>query len=126
MHQKKPFELEFVFRASPNILFNFLTTPSGLSQWFAESVDTDGDMYIFTWSSSEERAECLEKNEPDLVRFRWEDSDEDEYFEFKIERSEVTGDTILFVTDFAADFELDDQKLLWESQISDLSKRIGG
>jgi len=126
MHQKKLFKMEYMFRASPNILFNFLTTPSGLSQWFAESVDTDGDTYIFTWSGSEEKAECLEKVEAELIRFQWEESDEDEYFEFKIEKSEVTGDTILFVTDFAADFELDDQRRLWDSQISDLTKRIGG
>ena len=125
-HTKKPFTMEFVFKASPNILFNFLTTPSGLSQWFAEGVDIVDDTYIFEWSGVKEQAKCLEKIEPDVAKFRWEDSEEDEYFLFQLEKSEVTGDTILFVTDFAADYELDDQKMLWENQVADLMKRVGG
>ncbi len=123
---KKPYQMEYVFKASPNILFGFLTTPSGLSQWFADHVDTKGDTYIFQWSGTEERANCVDKIEPEVVRYRWEDSDDSEYFEFKIEKSEVTGDTILYITDFAADYELDDNKLLWDNQVQELYKRIGG
>jgi uncharacterized protein YndB with AHSA1/START domain len=126
MAKKKPYTLEFIFRASPNMLFNFLTTPTGLSQWFAEKVDTIDDTYIFDWSGSEERATVIELVEPEFARFKWEDSDEGEYFEFRIEKSDVTTDTVLFVTDFAADYELEDQKMLWESQIHDLAQRIGG
>lgn len=123
---KKAFLLEYVFKASPNILYGFLTTPSGLSQWFADHVDTKGDTYIFEWSGTEERAVCIDKVEPEVVRYHWEESDEGEYFEFKIEKSEVTGDTILYITDFAADYELDDNKLLWDNQVQELFKRIGG
>ena len=118
--------MEFVFKASPNILFNFLTTPSGLSQWFAEGVDIEDDTYVFEWSGVKERAKCLEKIEPEVAKFRWEDNEDDQYFLFKLEKSEVTGDTILFITDFAADYELDDQKMLWENQVADLMKRVGG
>ncbi len=123
---KKAFQLEYVFKASPNILFGFLTTASGLSQWFADSVDIDEEEYIFNWSGAEERAQCIELTEPELARFKWEDSSEEEYFEFSIAKSEVTGDTILYITDFADDFDLEDQRLLWDNQIHELYKRIGG
>ena len=123
---KKAFQLEYMFKASPNILFGFLTTASGLSQWFADSVDIDEEEYIFNWSGSEERAQCVELAEPELARFRWEDSPEEEYFEFSIAKSEVTGDTILYITDFADDFDMEDQRLLWDNQIHELYKRIGG
>lgn len=126
MSEKKLYEMEFVFKASPNILFSFLTTPSGLTQWFADSVTIKDDVYTFEWSGSEERAVCLEKHEPNLVKFKWEESGDGEYFQFRIGQSEVTGDTILYVADFAEDVELDDQKMLWENQIADLQKRVGG
>lgn len=126
MSEKKPFTLEFVFRASPHILFNFITTPSGLTQWFADEVHIDKDVYTFGWSGTEEKAEIVEKHEPDLVRFHWEDAPENEYFEFRIKKSEVTSDTILFLTDFAEDFDMEDQKDLWQNQIDELQKRVGG
>jgi len=126
MPDKKKFELEFGFRSSPSILYNFLTTPSGLSQWFAESVDINDDIYRFTWSGSEEEARVLDSQDNEFIRFQWLESEEYEYFEFRIEVSEISHDTILYVTDFAADYELDDQKLLWQSQIDVLHQHIGG
>ena len=126
MSKKKKFEIEFAFKASPAILYNFLTTASGLSEWFAESVDVKDDTYIFYWSGSEERAKSLEQVENECVKFRWEDADEEEYFEFRILKSEVTGDTILAITDFADDGDEADQRMLWENQVHELQKRIGG
>lgn len=126
MSDRQPFEMEFVFKASPNILYNFLSTSSGLSQWFADKVDVIKDVYSFEWSGTIEKANCTEKIDHELIRFRWENSPEDEYFEFMIEISEVTNDTILVVSDFADAGDVEDQKRLWESQIAELQKRVGG
>lgn len=126
MPKKKPFELEFVFKASPHILYGFLTTPSGLAQWFADEVDTKDDTYIFNWSGSEERAVLAESMENELAKFHWTESPDGEYFEFRISKSEVTGDTILKIIDFAEDYDTEDQKMLWESQVHELQKRVGG
>jgi hypothetical protein len=49
----------------------------------------------------------------------------DEYFEFRIEKSPVTNETLLTVTDFADKNEISDQTLLWEAQIHDLKHRVG-
>ena len=126
MHEKKPFELEFAFKASPGILYNFLTTPSGLSQWFADSVDVEDKVYTFNWSGSLEQAVLLDEVENEYARFHWVESENDEFFEFRIVVAEITSDTILKITDFAADYELKDQKMLWENQVAELQKRIGG
>lgn len=123
---KKSFELEFGFKASPTILYEFIITASGLSQWFADSVDVQDGLYTFEWSGSEEQARLLESIEDELVRYQWINSDENEYFEFRIGKSEVTSDTILKITDFAEDYDIKDQKMLWENQVAELQKRIGG
>lgn len=123
---RKSFQLEFVLKCSPTILWELLTTSSGLANWFADSVDEDNGILTFDWSGSKERAKVVEINELELFKLRWLDGRKDEYIEFKIETSEVTGDTILLITDFADEDELEDQRILWESQIETLHSRIGG
>ena len=119
--------LEFLFRASPTILYQFLTTPSCLIRWFCDEVDIQGDTYIFVWEGSEQEAELIDDIEEELVRFRWDDADyEEEYLEFKISKSDVTDETILEITDFCDDDEVDDQKRLWKTQIEQLRKETGG
>ena len=120
-------DLEFLFRASPAILYQFLTTPSCLIRWFCDKVDIQGEVYTFEWSGSEEVAEMIDDIEEERVRFRWEDADdENEYLEFRMSRSPVTGETILEITDFCDEDEIEDQKALWESQIKILRQETGG
>ena len=120
------FELEFLFRASPTILYKFLTTPSCLIRWFCDEVDIQGDTFTFAWNGSEEIAELIDDIEDERVRFHWEDADEEEFLEFRMSRSPVTGETILEITDYCDEDEVDDQKQLWQSQISILRQETGG
>lgn len=120
------FDLEFIFRASPTILYKFITTPSCLIRWFCDEVDIQGDIYTFEWSGAEEIAEMIDDIEDERVRFHWEDSDDDEYLEFRFDRSPVTGETILEITDFCDEGDLEDQKQLWETQIKMLRQETGG
>lgn len=118
--------MEFIFRASPTILYKFLTTPSTLIRWFCDEVDIQGDTYTFVWSGSEEVAELIDDIEDERVRFEWEDADEGEFLEFRMDKSPVTGETILMITDFCDSDEVDDQKQLWETQINQLRIETGG
>ena len=120
------FDLEFIFRASPTILFKFITTPSCLIRWFCDEVDIQGEVYTFAWSGADEIAEMIDDIEDERVRFHWQDSDDEEYLEFRFSRSPVTGETIFEITDFSDDDEVDDQKQLWESQIKVLRQETGG
>lgn len=125
---KTKFELEFVFQASPQLLYQYLFTPSGLSEWFADNVNSRSDKYQFFWDDSEEEALLIKKKSNEFVRYRWlnDEDDQDEYFfEMRIQVDEITKDVSLIVTDFCDDDEEEDAKLLWENQISDLKKVLG-
>ena len=126
--EKEKFELEFPLRASPKMLFPFLSTPSGLSEWFCDDVNLRTELFTFFWDGSEEQAILLKKKQDALVRFRWVEDDEeglDTYFEFKIQVDDLTKDTSIIVTDFAEPDEIDEAKLLWDSQIHELQHIIG-
>lgn len=126
MSKKIKFTVEFPVRCSPTILYEFLSTSSGLQEWFADKVSDTNNGFTFSWSGSEEDAEIVEKEENKFIRFRWEESPKDEYFEFRIEKSEVTNQTILVIHDFAEKRDINDQSQLWESQVKDLFHRLGG
>lgn len=126
MSKTVSFELEYMFRASPSLLFGFLSTASGLTLWFADSVDIEDDVVVFGWEGNEDTAYLLESVENERIRYRWDYMDEDEYFEFRLGKSEVTGETILQITDFAEADEIEGQRLLWNRQIRNLSTQVGG
>lgn len=128
MSQKKQaFTIERTFRSSPTILYNFLTTPSGLVQWFADKVDLNGDIYTFEWNGDEQEAEVLSFDEEEYIRLRWEDEEDDKaFFEYRIKKNEITGETILYITDFAYKDEIKESISLWDSQLNDLKICIGG
>ena len=126
MSAKKKFEIEFVIHASPQLLFNYLSTPSGLSEWYADNVNSRGEKFTFIWDESEEEALMLKRKSDEYVRFKWLHTDGDEsYFELRIVVDELTNDVSLFITDFAEEDEVEESKMLWENQIDDLKKVIG-
>jgi len=120
------FEMEFIFRASPAILYTFLTTPACLVRWFCDGVDINSDVYTFNWDGAEEDAEMIDDIQEERVRFRWEDADEGEYLEFRMYKSGVTNETVLEITDFCDDDEVDSQKDLWNTQLTKLKTECGG
>lgn len=117
---------EFVVKASPTILFHFLTEPACLVRWFCDVVDIQGDYYVFSWNGSSEVAEVVEDIEDEKIKFVWDNENENEYLEFFIYKSDVTDETILRITDFCDAGEEKDQRLLWESQVFTLKKEMGG
>lgn len=118
--------LEFIFRASPTILYKFFTTPSCLIRWFCEEVDISEDTYTFAWAGSEEEAEVIDEIEDELIRFQWSDAEDHEFLEFHIARSPVTSETILSIVDFCDEDEVSDQTQYWENLMEKLRKETGG
>ena len=122
---KQLYTLEFPVRCSPVILYEFLSTPAGLQEWFADKVDDRDNIFSFTWNGTTDKAELLEKEQDKFIRFHWLHMPKDEYFEFKIEKSEVTNQTILVIKDFAEKKEIKDQSMLWDYQVKELFHRLG-
>ncbi len=128
MDDKVKFELEYPVKASPAMLFPYLSTPSGLSEWFCDDVNSRGEMFTFFWGDSEEVAKMIRKKQDRFIQFRWENDEEEgskAYFEFRIVVDELTKDTSLMVTDYADEDEVEESKLLWQSQVQDLLHTIG-
>lgn len=126
MSEKIQYKMEFVVKASPKMLFKFLSTPSGLAEWFADNVNSRGKNYSFFWDDAEEIATLVSKKVDKYIRFKWvEDEDEDTFFEFKLETDELTNDLSLIITDFAEEDEVEESKLLWDSQVNSLLHAIG-
>ena len=123
---KTKYELEYTLNTSTSILYNRISTPEGLSEWFAEDVNLQNGLYTFIWEGSENVASVVQKKGNKLIRFHWEDDEEEEsYFEFKIRTHELTGDVALIITDFAEEEDKNDAIDLWDSQISELKQAIG-
>jgi uncharacterized protein YndB with AHSA1/START domain len=124
---KVKFELEIPIRASPSMLYQYISSPSNLQEWFADKVNSRGEIFTFIWEGVEEKAELITKKSEDRIRFKWLESKDDErYFEIKIQVDALTKDVSLIVTDFADDEdEVEESKQLWENQIDELKHTIG-
>ena len=128
MTKKEQFELEYVLKTSPRVLDKLLSTPDGLSEWFADDVIVKDDMYTFHWDGSEEQARLISKKAGEYIKWQWLNDEEDEletFFEMKYTIDPMTKVVILTVSDFAERTEKDEIVRLWESQISDLRRVLG-
>jgi len=123
---KTKFEIEVPIHASPSLLYQYLSSPSNLQEWFADKVNSRGKIFSFIWDGEEEKAEVLLKRSDERIKFKWlESEDDDTYFEFRIIVDALTKDVSLFITDFADEDEVEETKQLWENQIDDLKHTIG-
>jgi uncharacterized protein YndB with AHSA1/START domain len=128
MVQKIRYEIEFPINSSPQLLYQYISTPSGLSEWFADNVNSRGEFFTFIWNDSEEKARLASKKTGEKVKFKWVDdknNDSEYFFELHILVDDLTKDVSLMVVDFAEEDEVDESKQLWENQISDLKHLIG-
>jgi uncharacterized protein YndB with AHSA1/START domain len=127
MDEKIRFDIEFPIHASPQLLYQYISTPSGLSEWFSDNVNSRGELFTFIWDDSEEQAKLISKKSDERVKFRWvaDEGDKTVYFEIKIQVDEITKDVSLIITDFAEEDQIDEAKMLWENQISSLKQVLG-
>ncbi|MDX1365251.1 START-like domain-containing protein [Arenibacter latericius] len=125
MNDKVKFELEFVIQASPQLLYQYISTPSGLSEWFADNVNSRGEKFSFIWDGSEEEAKLLKRKSEEFVKFTWVAEEDESFFELRIRVDEITKDVSLFITDFAEEDEVSESKMLWENQVSSLKQVLG-
>jgi uncharacterized protein YndB with AHSA1/START domain len=128
MSPKVRYEIEFPINSSPQLLYQYISSPSGLQEWFADSVNSRGEFYTFEWNNSEENARLSSKKAGEKVKFKWIDEDKKDteyYFEIRILEDEITKDVSLMIIDFAEEDEMDESIKLWENQVSDLKHIIG-
>lgn len=123
---REKFQLEFILNVSPSMLYNYIISPSGLSEWFADDVNVKGSKYIFVWGTNEEIAILIKSKQDTYLKFQWEqDENTKYYFDFIIDMDEITGDISLTITDYSDPNEIEESKMWWENQIQRLRKIIG-
>jgi len=111
--------------SSERILYNRLSTASGLSEWFADDVTVNDNIFTFIWEGVEEKAELISKKDLNYVKFRWLEGEDETYFEFRIQTHDLTQEIALIITDFAVEDEKDEVIELWETQINELKHILG-
>lgn len=125
MPKREKLVLEFPINSSPQVLFDHISTASGLSQWFADDVNVRQKIYTFYWDGDSQEAELLKRVNGKYIRFKWVDSHDEEYFELEVAKDDLTGDISLLITDFTNEEDADETELLWESQVHDLKSLLG-
>ncbi|WP_081211632.1 START-like domain-containing protein [Salegentibacter sediminis] len=126
MEEKIKYEMEFPIQASPSLLYQYISTPSGLSEWYADNVNSRGEIFTFIWEGSEEKAKLVSKKSDERVKFKWlDDEDTPYFFEIRIQVDDITKDVSIMITDFSEEDEIDEGKMLWENMISDLKQVLG-
>ena len=124
--EKQKYQLEFDMKGTPvQILWSYISSESGLKEWFADAVEVSGKHYTFYWSGQPQGAMLLSLRNEMSIRWRWDDETSRAYFELKIVVDEFSEQTSLILTDFAASDELEDSKELWTSQIESLQAMLG-
>jgi len=120
------FEMEFVVRASEDMVFEFVSTESGLSEWFCDDVNIRDGVFTFNWDGQVQQAKLVKEIPPQMIRYQWLDKNDGSYFEFRIQKDDLTNDISLMITDFASDkADEESARLLWHSQVDKLLHVLG-
>lgn len=123
------FTAEFEFKASRKMLFPYLTTASGLSQWFAEDVTINEDkVFSFIWDGEEHHAKVASQRINRFVRFEFLNGSEDpaSFIEMRLETNDLTNTVFLNVTDSATADDEDEFYEIWAQLTDSLKEIVGG
>jgi len=123
---KIQFEIEYLVHSSAHILYNCISNPSSLEEWFADTVNQKGESFQFKWDDEERNAILLSTKKNQYIRWQWDEKEfADTFFEMRIKMDEMTNGIALFITDFCDEGDEEDARMLWDLAIDDLHRVIG-
>jgi len=125
---KEKFELEYLLKTSPRVLENMIGSPTGLSEWFADDVNANDDIYSFVWDGSVEDARLITHKMNTKIKFKWladEEEGLDTYFEINYQVDSMTSMVALRIVDFSSAEDKEGAIMLWDQQINDLKRLLG-
>ena len=125
---KSKFIGEYSINASRKMLFPYISTASGLSQWFADDVNiTEDKVYTMFWDGEVNRAKIVSIKANRYIKFEFEGEDDDDlnFIEIRLEMNELTQEVYIKITDYS---DIDNLEVsdLWEGLIHDLKEIVGG
>jgi len=125
---RKKVQFEYPMHCLSEILYEYLASAEGLSEWFADEVVEKGDdFFYFSWDGGEPEKATLIRYKPEsFVRYRWEaDEGTKFFFEMTIVVDEITNDLSLNITDFAEEGEEEDVRQYWDNLVENLQIKLG-
>lgn len=129
---KTRFEVEFPINASPKILFPYLATASGLTQWFCDDVRyLDGQYLNFIWDRENHYAEVASQRLNKAVKFVFLDDHrkpltDANFLEFNLGLSQITDEVYVRVTDYSEGDDVEEKREMWEGLLDKLREQVGG
>jgi len=129
---KKLYTNDFEVHASIKMLYPYIETASGLSEWFADNVNINPEkVFTFEWDQEEHRAKMTGHRANHFVKFEYlpetkEDEKDPSYFELRLEVNELTQTTFLKVVDYSDFDDLNELEDLWEGLVENLRAVVGG
>lgn len=129
---KSLFTTDFEIHASIKMLYPYIQTASGLSEWFAENVNISPEkVFTFVWDNEEHKAIMAAHRTNHFARFEYlpeskADEKDPSYFELRLEVNELTQTTFLKVSDYSDFDDMEELQDLWEGLVENLRKVVGG
>lgn len=129
---KNKFVSDYQINASKKIVFHYISTASGLEEWFADEVKIDEDKnYIFNFDNEDHYAKLASLRLNSHVKFEFFDPKnpveaDHSFIEFKLEENDLTQTLFLKVIDYSDSYDEDESVSIWEGLISRLKEIIGG
>ncbi|MCS5489443.1 START-like domain-containing protein [Algoriphagus limi] len=129
---KNKFVADYQINASKKILFHYISTASGLEEWFADQVRINEDkVYIFEFDNEEHYARMASIRNNSHVKFEFfdpnnPDEEDHSYIEFKLEENELTQTLFLKVIDYSDGYDDEELEAIWDGLVGKLKEIIGG
>ncbi len=131
-NKKNLFKADFEIHASIKMLYPYIDSASGLSEWFADNVTISPEkIFTFTWENESHKAVLAAHRTNHYAKFQYlpeskEDETDPPYFELRLEVNELTQTTFLKVTDYSDFDDMEELQDLWEGLVENLKKVVGG
>jgi uncharacterized protein YndB with AHSA1/START domain len=133
MSEKKLFTADYEVHASIKMLYPYIQTASGLSEWFADDVKINNmsKVHTFLWDNEEHKAKQVAHRTNHFVRFEFlpekeNDKKDPSYFELRLEFNELTQSVYLKVSDYSDFDDMKELQDLWNGLVDLLRKTVGG
>ena len=129
---KNLFTIDYEIHASIKMLYPYIQTASGLSEWFADNVTISPEkVFTFFWDNERHKAVLAAHRTNHFARFEYlpeskADEKDPSYFELRLEVNEFTQTTFLKVCDYSDFDDLEELQDLWDGLVENLKKVVGG
>lgn len=127
---KYKFVVEHEIKSPIKVIFPYLSTASGLQQWFCEHAKSADNQHMnLKWDGEDHPAKIVSMRLNKSVKFEFigknpEDKDKN-YLEFRLETSELTNSNYLKITDYSENHDEDELNALWDEFIYNLKSLLG-